>query len=63
VRAQGDIRNSLSTGAGGTKITIERDKAVTNQRMIPKRGFRFSEKHILGLDRVDHAPPMNESEM
>jgi len=29
VRAQGDIRNTLSTGAGGTKITIERDKAVT----------------------------------
>jgi len=24
--------------------------------MIPKSGYRFSEKHALGLDPRDHAP-------
>jgi hypothetical protein len=39
--------------------------------MIPKKpapdlirgGYRFSEKHALGLDPRDHAPTVKESEM
>src|SRR5262249_24893359 len=31
--------------------------------MILKSGYRFSEKHALGLDPGDHAPPINEGEM
>jgi hypothetical protein len=31
--------------------------------MIPKSGYRFSEKHALGLDPRDHAPTIKESEM
>jgi hypothetical protein len=31
--------------------------------MIWKSGYRFSEKHALGLDPRDHAPPKIESAM